>query len=380
MTEKSQQFLMKDGLDTAAVERICDSLLAAGAEFPPESFKKDAHSSLAELELKQRVHHLIAVMGRYLPSFFPDAAKILGNIRNHWPDTTPRDEKDTMFAAWPIIDYVAEYGINHPKIALPLLRYLTPLFSAEFAIRPFLNLHAEETYNTMLLWCLDSDPHVRRLASEGIRPRLPWGKQLSQYIETPLPVISLLENLKDDPSDYVRRSVANNLNDISKDHPDLVIQTCQQWLSESVSERQWVIRHATRTLVKSGHPAVFKLLGYTKKPQITIDSFGINQTSIKTGDTLALQLQVTSTSQTRQKVVIDYAVYYLKANGTSVAKVFKWKNLTLSPQQQTTLHKLQSFKKTSTRKLYSGAHSIEILINGKKSSSTSKVEFTLFVD
>ena len=222
MTEHA---LAKNGLGEAAVERIIDALQAAGAHFCADSFRRDALSTLSQLELKDRVRHLITVMSVHLPSSFPETAYILGELKEHWPkEDEGEDEKQYYFAAWPIVDYVAKYGLNHPEIALPLLRYLTPLFTAEFAIRPFLEVHPEETYSQMLMWCLDSNEHVRRLASEGIRPRLPWGKQLPQYIKNPAPVISLLENLKDDPSDYVRRSVANNLNDISKDHPELVIK------------------------------------------------------------------------------------------------------------------------------------------------------------
>lgn len=386
MVEKSQPFLMKHGLDQEAVEKICHHLLAAGADFSADQFKKDIHSSLAQLELKDRVHHIIAIMGKHLPQSFPQAAKILGNIRNHWQDEIPRDNKPTMYAAWPIIDYVAEYGINHPEIALPLLRYLTPLFTAEFAIRPFLNLHPDQAYNSMLLWCLDTDHHVRRLASEGIRPRLPWGKQLPQYIQDPTPVVSLLENLKDDPSDYVRRSVANNLNDISKDHPEVVIDTCQQWLEDSVSERQWIIRHATRTLVKAGNPEVFPLLGYTKNPMVSIDAFTLtppdrdesspDPARIEIGNSIKLQLQLTSTQKSTQKIVIDYAVHYRKSNGKTAAKVFKWKNITLLPGQQLTLHKSQLFKQTSTRKLYAGEHHVEVLINGQATKAPNII-FTL---
>lgn len=380
MAKKTQPFLMKNGLGEAAVSRICDALIHAGAEFPPQHFTKDCLSPLHSLELKQRVQHIITVMGRHLPDSFPEAAKILGRVRDYWPKAAPREDKPTMFSSWPMIDYVAEYGINHPDIALPLLRYLTPLFSAEFAIRPFLNVHPDQTYNTMLLWCLDSDEHVRRLASEGIRPRLPWGKQLPQYIENPNPVIALLETLKDDPSDYVRRSVANNLNDISKDHPNVIIHTCKQWLNAPVPERKWIIRHATRTLVKSGHPDVFPLLGYTERPQLDIQSFKINQEKITLGSSLEIQLNITSTASTQQKVVIDYAIHYVKSNGTTKAKVFKWKNLTLPPYQSVTLHKSHPFKKISTRQLYSGEHAVEPLINGQQKSSKNVHNFTLNVN
>ncbi len=363
----AENTLMKDGLGEAAVERIINALTAAGAEFSSDAFRKDALSALDRLELKDRVRHLITVMGVHLPSSFPETAYILGSMRDHWPEDEEGD-KFHIFAAWPIIDYVAEFGLNHPTIALPLLRYLTPMFSAEFAIRPFLEVHPEETYNQMLIWCLDRNHHVRRLASEGIRPRLPWGKQLPQYITDPKPVISLLESLKDDPSDYVRRSVANNLNDISKDHPEVVIETCRRWQADNVTARQWIVRHATRTLVKAGHPSVFSLLGFTQRPKLNIANPELSTTHLLLGDKLGISTRVTSTSEKKQYVVIDYAVHYMKSNGQTAPKVFKWKNLRLKPGQTVILEKSQPFKKITTRRHYAGEHKIEILVNGKHAS------------
>ena len=366
----AQHTLTKEGLGEAAVDRIIDALLASGARFSAESFRKAALSSLHQLELKDRVRHLITVMNVHLPSSFPETAYILSELKEHWPRDHD-EENDYYFAAWPIVDYVAKHGLNHPDIALPLLRYLTPLFSAEFAIRSFLEVHPEQTYNQMQMWCLDSDEHVRRLASEGIRPRLPWGKHLPQYIENPAPVISLLENLKDDPSDYVRRSVANNLNDISKDHPELVIETCKAWQGQKVTAREWVIRHATRTLVKEGHPGVFPLLGFTPKPQLQVSAPMLSSTHLILGDSLGIEAQVSSLSKHKQYVVIDYAVHYMRSNGKTTAKVFKWKNLRLKPGQTVTLQKSHPFKKVTTRRHYPGAHKIEILVNGKHASEST---------
>ena len=365
----AEHALTKDGLSEAAVDRIIDVLQAAGAQFCAESFQRDALSPLDQLELKDRVRHLITVMSVYLPPSFPEAADILCNIKEHWPESD--QDHEYYFAAWPIVDYVAKYGLNHPKIALPLLRYLTPIFTAEFAIRVFLEVHAEETYNQMLMWCLDSNEHVRRLASEGMRPRLPWAKQLPQYIKNPAPVIALLENLKDDPSDYVRRSVANNLNDISKDHPELVIETCKSWQADKVAARAWIIRHATRTLVKRGHPKVFSLLGYTSKPQLSAKPPALSTRHLMLGEPLGIEVNISSRSSEKQYVVVDYAVHYIKANGQSSAKVFKWKNLRLKPQQSITLEKAHPFKKVTTRRHYSGTHKIELLINGKHACESS---------
>lgn len=367
--EMADNPLMKDGLGEAAVDRIISALLQSGADFSPAAFRKDALSALHQLELKDRVRHIITIMGKHLPESFPETAYLLGGIRDHWPEDDEED-KFQIFAAWPVVDYVAEYGINHPEIALPLLRYLTPMFSAEFAIRAFLEQHPQTTYQEMQLWCLDANDQVRRLASEGIRPRLPWGKQLPRYIDDPAPVISLLENLKDDPSDYVRRSVANNLNDISKDHPELVIETCHRWQADNVTARQWIIRHATRTLVKSGHPKVFPLLGFTRRPKLHVQPPELSTSHLLLGDTLGISTRITSTSEKKQYVVIDYAVHYMKSNGQTAPKVFKWKNLRLKPGQSVLLEKSQPFKKITTRRHYGGEHKIEILVNGKHASET----------
>lgn len=361
---------MKDGLSEPAVLRIIHGLREAGANFSPDTFHQDAMEGLEALELKQRVQHLIAIMGKHLPENFEETAVILGRIRDHWDEGAPEDNLRS-FAAWPIIDYVADFGFGSPETALPLLSYLTPMFSAEFAIRTFLNRHPELTYNEMSLWSLSSDEHIRRLASEGIRPRLPWGSQLPQYIEDPLPVIALLDNLVDDTSDYVRRSVANNLNDISKDHPDLVIETCQRWLEDDIPARQWIVRHATRTLVKAGHPKVFPLLGYTRHPKISSSQIDVSPEQIELGEGIHISSQIHSTSEEKQKLVIDYAIHFVKANGQTAPKVFKWKNLTIKAGESIHLCKNHPIKEISTRKYYTGVNTIELLINGKPLAKTN---------
>ncbi len=365
--------LIKDGLNKGAVERIIHGLLKAGAEFSPASFRKDALSSLHQLELKDRVRHLILVMHRHLPTSFPETAKILGKIRDHWDEGDPSDTL-SPFAAWPITDYVAEYGLNHLHTSLDLLRYLTPLYTAEFAIRPFIEAHRKETYEQLLLWCMDSDENVRRLASEGTRPRLPWGKKLASFIEDPTDVITLLENLRDDPSDYVRRSVANNLNDISKDHPEIILETCSRWLADAVPERKWIIKHATRTLVKAGRPEVFPLLGFTARPKLEIGTLTLNPSTLHLGHPLKISVPITSTSDKEQNLVIDYAIHFMKANGKTSPKVFKWKNLRLKSKQSVILEKIHPLKAITTRRYYPGKQRIQLIINGK---TTTDSEFAL---
>ena len=205
---------MKDGLGAEAVDRIQRGLSAALPGFEGAAFSAAALDGLEKLELKKRVRHLIEVLRDFLPSDFSDAAAVLSNLKTHWHRGDPGDPL-RGFAAWPLIDYVGVHGLENPEVALPLLRELTPLFSAEFAIRPFLLRHTSVTLSFLQRWALDPDDQVRRLVSEGTRPRLPWGMRLKPFMRDPDPVLDLLEVLKDDPSRYVQRSVANNLNDIS---------------------------------------------------------------------------------------------------------------------------------------------------------------------
>lgn len=356
--------LMKDGLGRAAVERMAASMVCVDSRFPEKAFITDAMDGLEALELKQRVQHIIGVLNTYLPDDFNEAAKLLTRLKAYW---IPGDPGDNLggFAAWPFIDYIGEHGLEHPETALAALKELTSLFSAEFAIRPFFIHHPALTHRTVNSWCTAPDEHIRRLVSEGSRPRLPWGQQLPLFIKDPAPIFPLLEKLKDDPSEYVRRSVANNLNDISKDHPDQVIALCRHWQKNTTPEVQWIIRHATRTLVKAGHPDVFGLLGYTENPDLTIRSIELLPKSIALGEAIEFTTAVQSNSTEAQWIVIDYAVHHMKANGQTSPKVFKLRTLEIAPGATVELTKTHAIKPITTRKYYPGEHAVEILINGK---------------
>ncbi|MBL4575964.1 MAG: DNA alkylation repair protein [Opitutaceae bacterium] len=371
----AEQRLMRDGLGADAVDRMARTLCKIIDEFPFDRFVKDALNGLAELELKQRVHHLIDVLHKYLPSDFTEAAEVLHCVKENW-DWGNKEDSFSVFAGWPLIDYVSVYGRGHSKISLELLKDLTPLSSAEFAIRPFLMQNAKQTEKVLLKWCRDKDEHVRRLVSEGIRPRLPWGIRLQQYCEDPLPVLKLLEQLKSDKSEYVRRSVANNLNDISKDHPDLVLKTCQAWLKEGNKDTEWIIRHGTRSLVKAGHQEVFQWLGFSVSPKLSLEVFRVGKNQIKMGDKLSLFVKLKSKSKKTQHLAVDYAIHHMKANGQLTAKVFKWKVFSLGMDDSIEISKAHLFKAITTRKYYKGKHRVELLINGK---SYGIVDFTLSV-
>lgn len=362
MGDTETGLLMKDGLGAQAIKRIATSVALVVPGFNAKAFQKDAERGIAELELKARVHHLIAVLHRHYDLPFKKLSRYLQQLPSVWDSGREGDNK-AAFAAWPLIDYVAVHGLQYPQEALQTLEKLTHMFSAEFAVRPFIQQHTDITYARLLQWCEHPSEHVRRLASEGSRPRLPWGMRLPQFIHDPEPLLAILEKLKADESLYVRRSVANNLNDISKDNPEWMIALCQKWLSEGEKNTDWIVKHALRSLVKAGDARVFPLLGYTEKPKVAISAINLSHKRIVPGESIEFSFVVTG-NQKAQRLVIDYVVYFMKANGKLAAKVFKLKNILLAANETMQFSKLHSFKPITTRRYYAGMHRIAIQING----------------
>jgi 3-methyladenine DNA glycosylase AlkC len=365
--------LMKEGLNSVSAERIAGAISQVYPEFAVEQFLQQVDSGLAVLELKERVNHFIEVLAKHLPQDFSDCHKILTQLKPHWDHGNPEDPLRS-FAAWPITDFVAIYGLDSPDLAFDCLRYLTSLFSAEFAIRPFIEKYPELSSQYLAQWVTDEDHHVRRLTSEGTRPRLPWGIRLQAFCQDPTPNLALLEQLKDDDSEYVRRSVANHLNDIAKDNPDIVIMLCKRWQSntptnisaKASTNTQWVVKHACRSLIKSGNPDVFPLLGFTESPELIVSELSLANSEVIIGDSLSFDVQLTSTSASKQKLAVDFIIYHMKANGQLSPKVFKLKELTLKSKESIKLTKQHKMKAITTRKYYSGKHQVAIQINGKE--------------
>lgn len=358
----AEQALLKDQLGFAAISELRRCFTAVYPEFDGHGFEDKASAGLEQLELKARVRHIIEALADKLPTDFCETAQILAQLADSWSKQSP-ERNWTSYAAWPVIDYVGIYGLSYPQRAFSVLEKLTPLFTAEFAIRPFVESHFELTYQQMLRWAEHDNEHVRRLASEGLRPRLPWAAHISSLRQDPSPLWPLLDKLKADPSLYVRRSVANNLNDISKDHPDQVLAVCKSWQQQTNNHTDWVIRHGLRSLVKSGVKAVYPLLGFSKQPQLSDIKLRLDRENLAVGQSLTLSL--TCESGQSQHLVIDYRVGYIRADGKRSYKVFKWKNIHLQPDEKLSLKKTHSFKPISTRQYYPGSHVIEVLINGE---------------
>jgi 3-methyladenine DNA glycosylase AlkC len=321
------------------------------------------------------VQHVTRALERHLPAAYPRALKTVLAAAKHWDAGDPSDPL-RGFAAWPLIDYVAHAGLDDFTRSMAALRTLTPLFTAEFAIRPFLERYPKKSLALLRKWAKDKDPAVRRLVSEGTRPRLPWGGHLKAFCEDPRPTLALLELLKDDTSEYVRRSVANHLNDIGKDHPDLLLATCKRWKRGASKERQWIIERATRSLVKAGHPGVFELLGHGSPTHVTMQHLNVTPKRVRLGGSIEFSFTLTSRSKQAESLVIDYAIHHQKADGSLRPKVFKLRRLTLGKGGTVEIQKRHTLRAITTRRYHSGKHAVEILVNGKPMGRRS---FTLTV-
>jgi 3-methyladenine DNA glycosylase AlkC len=265
---------------------------------------------------------------------------------------------------WPVGEYIARCGLAHPVRALQALHGLTQRFTAEFAIRPFIEHHPDLSFATLKRWVDDDSAHVRRLVSEGSRPRLPWGQQLKALIRDPSPTLPLLQSLQDDVSPYVRRSVANHLNDIAKDHPKLIAQWLKQHLPQASDERRTLLKHASRTLIKAGDAAVLKAwgLGGEFSGQAKLK---LSPARVQLGGHVQLSLFLQSHSNRAQNLAIDYAVHHVKADGSTSAKVFKGWGLQLDAQASKRLDKTHSMRLITTRRYYPGRHKVTVHINGQ---------------
>jgi 3-methyladenine DNA glycosylase AlkC len=260
--------------------------------------------------------------------------------------------------------FVQKYGLDDFEAAMRAQYQLTQRFSAESSIRAYLVKYPEETYARLREWTRDKSPHVRRLVSEGTRPRLPWAPRLRAFQENPRPVIALLELLKDDPERYVQRSVANSINDIGKDHPELAVEVCRAWLVNATPQREWIVRHALRSLIKQGHRGALRLMGVSGKPAVSITNVRLVPSPLKVGDKLRFSFDLASTSRREQDLLVDYAVHFVKSNGGTRPKVFKLRKIALPAGESVELNGSISFKDMTTRQHYAGRHRIEVLVNG----------------
>jgi 3-methyladenine DNA glycosylase AlkC len=360
-----QTFLLRDVFNSAAVEQLADNIARTWPAFDRVGFVATINSRLDALSFGGRNALIRDTLRAYLPEGFSEAVRILLDALD--PEI-PHCELSGFdrFTVMSQNDFVATYGLEHLDLSLRALYELTKRFTAEGAIRTFLQRYPEQTLARLAEWAADPNCHVRRLVSEGTRPRLPLAPRLPAFVKNPRPVLALLELLKADPVLMVRRSVANNLNDIAKDHPDLVVQTLARWKQAADPGTEWIAGHAARTLLKQGHTGALALLGYPAATNISVASLQLNQTDVRMGEDLVFAIEILSTTDAPQNLMIDYVVHHLKANGKLAPKVFKLAKKRLGPRAMLRLTKRHAFRPLSTRVYYPGRHALELQINGQR--------------
>ncbi len=365
----------KNLLNPALVKSAAKRLQTVDPSFDRKAFEKLALNKLESLEMKARVLHIAQALQATMPhgtaTEFARACDVLEAslappVPVHGISAARSDVSQGLvgWIVWPLGEFVATAGLAHPTRALKALHALTQRLTAEFSVRPFIVEHPKLAFETLLRWSQDPSPHVRRLASEGSRPRLPWGLRLQSLVQDPSPTLPILAALQDDPSDYVRRSVANHLNDIAKDHPEVVVAWVQQHLRDASSERLALLKHASRSLVKDGHAPMLALWGAGQSFEGHV-KLALSTRKVAVGDSLELLVSLHSTATSTQKLLIDYAVHHVKANGSTSPKVFKGWTVMLEPGARLTVRKAHSLKAVTTRRYHAGMHRLHLQVNGQ---------------
>jgi 3-methyladenine DNA glycosylase AlkC len=363
MPEPLKETLFSPSIIAEMVEMVS----RAYPDFDREQFYQRAFdASWPGLELKERIRHLTYVFKDLLPAGYRQAVAILRQAASFY---TTGSFSSVVFG-----DFVEVYGLDDWETSLPALGHFTCLCSAEFAVRPFLLKDLDKMMLQMNAWARSDNLHQRRLASEGCRPRLPWGMAVPVLKINPAPILPILEQLKNDPEEYVRRSLANNLNDISKDHPELVVGLLNDWKSLSLPHFEQIANRALRTLVKRGHPGALNLLGFSHGGAFELQNLRVEPPAIPLGGEITFSFSLISNAEEEQNLVIDYIIHHQRANGARTPKVFKLTQKTLPPGESLSFSKSHSFRQITTRRYYPGLQAIEIQVNG---ISMGQTEFWL---
>ncbi len=360
----------KNLLNPALVQEAAQHLRRHWRGFDAAAFTAQATTGLEALEMKARAMQICAALEATLPADFDRAAGLLESALAPMAGDEVAGPPGLQLGLrgwilWPAGEYIARRGLAQPERALAALHALTQRFTAEFAIRPLIVQHPALCLATLQRWTADPSAHVRRLVSEGSRPRLPWGLRLQALVQDPSPTLPLLRALQDDGSEYVRRSVANHLNDIAKDHPAVVTAWLQEHLPGAPAPRRALLKHASRTLVKQGHAPTLQAWGLGAGFEGTAQ-LKVAPARVALGDKLQLTLNLSASARRTQALVVDYAVHHVKADGSTSPKVFKGWALSLAPGASVTLSKQHSMRPVTTRRYHPGRHAITVQVNGRE--------------
>lgn len=363
---------LKHMLPMTAALQLGERLKSAGLTLSLAAWQRALGADFEQLGLMDRGRRLCVVLGQFLPRDFRQAAPLLVQTMGQPMGLDPRGEPvapgdvASSFYHLPHSMYIAEHGLDHLTEAMQAQHALTQRFTAEFSLRPFLQTHTQATLAHLSQWASDPSAHVRRAVSEATRPRLPWAARLPDFVRDPSPVLPLLARLRDDSSSYVRRSVANHLNDIGKDHQELLTGMARQWLDDAPvpATRQALLRHALRTAIKRGDAQALALFGHGQASVLQMHSANITPSKARIGDSVTLHCTLHNPSAQAASALADWRVFYVKANGTLSPKVFKGSTVQIDAHGHGVLEKTLSLRQMSTRTHHPGRHTVEIVLNG----------------
>jgi 3-methyladenine DNA glycosylase AlkC len=313
-----------------------------------------------EKGLKHRMRHVAHGLKRHLPGAYQESIPIIVRAIEQLQRNGVQ-ERSVEYMCLP--EFVELFGLEHYDLSVWALEQITPFTSCEFAVRPFIVAYPGPMMAQMLIWSRHGNEKVRRLASEGCRPRLPWARGLPSLQHNPATILPILANLMDDESIFVRRSVANNLNDIAKDHPKVVVEWTKQWKGRS-KRVDWVVKHACRTLLKQGRAEVLELFGFCVPAHLGITDLSIQPLTVRIGGLLTFTFKVHNSGVAAAKVRLEYGLYYLKSNGRLSRKVFKIGEREHAGKTSTTITRRHSFRIITTRKYHPGRHQLSVIVNG----------------
>ena len=354
---------LKDSFGPEIPAGIAAEIASVISDFDTSGFINTILADYDGLSLTGRGWAIAHAMHKFLPADFPSAADIL--VKSLGPKLEKTDGLGMApFHYMPHIFYISEYGIEHFEASMDAQYELTQRFTAEFSIRSFIERYPEQTMARLYQWTGDPSVHVRRLVSEGTRPRLPWAPRLKQFQADPGPILPLLEKLKDDPELYVRRSVANNLNDIGKDNPEVLYDIAARWLNNASPEREWLVRHALRSAIKRGEAGALAVLGYDRRVSLELNHVELEPNPVKVGQKLAIAFTLRNLEKKAGHVLVDLRVHFIKASGKTSPKVFKLREVEIGPDETAIFKKTISLRNMTTRKHYAGLHKVDYVVNG----------------
>ena len=345
---------LKEEFNKEFISRLADEFFLVHPEFKKNGFVKHLFSmDWDSLELKQRMREITNAINHFLQVSYTQQLDLLLLVA----------PKFSGIQGFIFSDFVQVYGLNDFSTSIKALEFLTEFSTSEFAIRPFIEKYPKESIKQLLVWSKSENYHVRRLSSEGSRPKLPWASPLRGYIKDPTPVLQILENLKNDESLYVRKSVANHLNDISKNHSELVLSICKNWYGKT-KNTDWIVKQALRTLLKKGNKEALTIFGTANADKIEVEALQLSKNKLKIGEEFMFSFEINNTDKIHLTLRLEYIIHFMKSNGKTSPKIFKITESTFSSETKKQLIRKHKFANLTTRKHYAGKHQLAIVVNG----------------